>query len=207
MLSPIISLLTLVVTSYLAFEFNNYQRRQQKIKDDEQLQQTTIELFKEWRSVSVLAARKKAWSVKRKWEANKEFRPIFIEAMVMEEDYEGNSDAESVTEAEFRAIYDMFAFYNMLSLYSRNEKNIRNLNYFSYPWWRHFLYEVAIEYDKLKVNYIFDENNKNQKIYRRFKDNISFTYYLKRLDSICGFVGIDEPENDELFEFYKKPFG
>src|SRR5690606_426149 len=50
---PIISVLTLVVTAWIAIEFNDYQKRQ-----------TAIQLFKEFRTQELLTARSKAWEVK-----------------------------------------------------------------------------------------------------------------------------------------------
>jgi hypothetical protein len=194
-IGPIISILTLVITAWIAIKFNDYQIRQQKISDSNELQQTTIELFKEFRSDKLRFARDNAWEVKKKWDADTEgtYRKQYIKSMIKEQEFDDGTI--KIKKDEFKGVYDLFAFYIMLGLYSNNETNIRNLNYFYYEWWRKFLCEIAIEYDKLKKFDISNDTTLDDKTKfskNDFLDNISLTRPLVKLDQICGFDSLEK---------------
>jgi hypothetical protein len=189
-IGPALALLTFSVTVWIAIKFNNYQKVQQENSAKEQLQQTTIDLFKEFRSYNLRRARNLAWEVKKNWEdiSKGTYQVDFIKAFIAETEI--TSGENQTSKEQIKGLYDVFAFYTMLGLYSENETNIRNLNYFYYAWWRKFLYEIATAYDTSKANDISIEpilNDKNNFNKSEFLNNISLQRPLKRLDKICGF--------------------
>jgi len=197
-IGPIISFWTLVITAWIAITFNNYQKKQKAKSDSEELQQTTIDLFKEIRSPEMRKTRDIAREVKKYWDNDKDkksntYQARFIYAMINEEEFK--DDNIKIEQKHYKAVYDLFTFYIMLGLYSNNEKNIKNLNYFYYSWWRRFLHEIATEYDKNKITIISNDPillQKEKFDKNVFLENISLKRPLKKLDLLCGFDNIDE---------------
>ncbi len=202
---PAIAFITMVITAVIAVSFNTYQKRQQQNADEERAEQTAIDLYKELRTYKLMKARSKAWDVKKKWnEKNPEkYRNKFIEAMLKEEPFKGTIDGISydITKDEIQSVYDLISFYTLLSLYKNSGKTIVGLNYFFYPWWRKFLYEIATGRDKLRTENIFKtlEKKSETPLFTRekFIANISYQKGLTELDKICGF-----DELDHFFDFY-----
>ncbi|MEJ7736122.1 MAG: hypothetical protein WKF97_14385 [Chitinophagaceae bacterium] len=182
-IGPIIALLTLCVTGWIAFEFNSYQKRQ-----------TTIQLFKEFRTEELRKSRSKAWEVKANWNDNTKstYRQGFINSMI--EETESCISGTPIDKEQIQAVFDLLAFYTMLSTYKHEGKTIRHLNYFYYAWWRKFLVEVATMYDTER------EKNFNEEIITHkkkgfdskcFLQSIKYVPKLKKLDNICGLTKLD----------------
>lgn len=199
--APLLSLLTLWVTAWIAIEFNNYQKNSQSASEKDRRQQATIDLFKEFRSDRMRNARYGAWKVKIIWDsaADEKFKDEFIRALVGE--IEIGRGTIDIQKDDIRAVYDLFAFYNMLSLYEKNEIHIKNLNYFYYGWWRKFLYEIADKYDKRKSQEISTTApmELDSDFRKEFIHAISFKRTLKQLDKLCGFNDLAED-----FSIYKE---
>lgn len=191
-----ITLLTLVITAWIAIEFNNFQKRQ-----------TTIQLFKEFRTEKIVTHRSKAWEVKKEWDkaGNKVYRNAFIEAMIAEknEDYVVPHKSVKITSEQVRGVYELFAIYSMLSTHTNQRRTMESLNYFYYAWWREFLYEVAEKYDSKREEYVNDIIRQQKTKYAKaFLKNIKFKPKLMELDKICGFHTFTE-ENGTM-GIYKK---
>jgi hypothetical protein len=189
---PIISILTLAVTAWIAIEFNDYQKRQ-----------TAIQLFKEFRTTELLTARNKAWEVKVHWNdlSKTIYKDEFIEALILEKPRTVNGT--EITICQIKGVYDLFAFYTMLSTYKNQSSTLRQLNYFYYSWWRKFLYEVAVKYDSSKIA---DLNSKLKTIKgfnsEVFFNSIKLTPKLNALDEVCGFDKLFE--NESPYNIYVK---
>ncbi|MCX2584354.1 hypothetical protein OQ267_11135 [Pedobacter sp. MR22-3] len=191
-LSPIVGVLSLLISGYIVYKFNKIQHKYQEDKDNGQLQQVTIDLFKEFRSEQMSKARSNAWQMKQKWyeadESSRDrFRKMLVIAMVSEKTV--NNAGICIERQHLRAVNDMISFYTMLSLYSKNSKNITELNYFYYPWWRGFLKELTNECDKKTKECL---NSDEQLAVPNFNkgeyfDNLSHISAFIRLDKICGF--------------------
>ena len=115
-----ISLSTLIVTAWIANEFNNFQKRQM-----------AIQLFKEFRTEKIRTHRSMAREVKKQWErGNEDYRVAFIESMIEENEIHYNS--LKITKEQIQSVYELFAFYSMLSSYKEQKEIIGKLNYFYY---------------------------------------------------------------------------
>jgi hypothetical protein len=184
-IGTLIAFLTMIITTWIAIEFNDFQK-----------QQTTIQLFKEFRA-ELLDARSKAWEVKMKWYDKNEtnYQNSFIDAMIEENYRDKNSE---ITDEQIQSVYDLFAFYSMLSTYNRKKKVMGQLNYFYYDWWRKFLYDVAEKYDSARKDNISDEIEDET-----FMKNISYKLKLQKLDNICGFSTFFDT-NEAPIDIYKK---
>lgn len=176
----IISFLAASISTWLIIEFNSFQKRQ-----------TTIQLFKEFRSQESRKKRRVASRVKRRWEKNKNnYQTLFIEAFISEK------KNVSITKREIQSVYDLFAFYSMLSTYQTQSRIMPQLNYYYYAWWRKFLYEVAKKYDlerEKDINPLI-AMNRGKKEVKAFLTNIKFTPKLEKLDKICGFRAFNDAE-------------
>ncbi len=140
--------------------------------------------------------RHQASVVKELWKKEgDDYRNTFIEALLDEEE-KITPNGQKITTIQTQAIYDLIAFYTMLSLYEKSGKNIRMLNYFYYPWWRNFLYEIIEKRDELRHQGTFEsiENQAETACFNKeqFKVNTSFITTLKRLDNLCGFDKLDK---------------
>lgn len=196
-LGPIIATLSLLVTTYIVYEFNVYQKDKNRKADGEQLQQTTINLFKEFRSPQMAASRSVAWKLKKKWDAesgasnNWRFRKALIEAMVNEKHVVLDDD-NYISNEDLRAVNDIISFYTMLSLYQDNGHNIKALNYFYYPWWRAFLVELCKEVEELTCCCIVQNPALSLQGFDvgDYSDNMKMGNALRALDVICVFKGL-----------------
>ena len=199
-LGPIVGILSLLISGYIVHKFNNIQKKYQEDTDSGQLQQVTINLFKEFRSEQMSKARSNAWVMKKQWygidEASRErFRKFLVVAMVSENIV--HEIGITIERQHLRAVNDMISFFTMLSLYSDNSENIKGLNYFYYPWWRGFLKELTYECDQ-KTRACLNGDSKlsvegfdKEKYFAHLSHNGAF----ERLDIICGF---DKLENFDM---------
>lgn len=190
-IGQIVSILTLIVTSWIALTFNRYQIKQQEATTQRDLQKSTIDLFRELRNENFRKARDVSWEVRKQWDQDipgGAYRTQFIISMLDENPYQ--DDDICITQEHIDAVYELFAFYTMLGVHQKNEDSLKSLNYFYYAWWRKFLYEIATAYDVKKTNKITihpDLRNNPDFDQTAFSRNISLTEPLIKLDIICGF--------------------
>lgn len=146
---------------------------------------TILCLFKEYQEREMLTARKKAWTVKEKWEkGDQEYKENFIRAMVNQD---WNKD-QPIKKEEIRGVYDLLAFFSNLSAYDQAGESIKKLNYFYYSWWRKFLYEIANKYDSKREQNINAPGLEGENYSKEnLLNNIQYTPKLQAFDKICGF--------------------
>lgn len=141
---------------------------------------TILNLFREYQQKEMLKARRKAWNVKEKWEkGDQEYRENFIQALVDQNWNQG----QPIKKEEIRGVYDLLAFFSMLSAYDQAGESIKKVNYFYYTWWRKFLYEIAQKYDSKTEKDIHTLGHKNE----MYSNNMKYTPKLEAFDKICGF--------------------
>jgi len=202
-IGPIIALWTMLLTGWIAFEFNEYQKDKNDHKDRLELQQLTIDLFKEFRSEKGLKTRHTASEMRKLWKGpdSEKFLKVFVKHMVLENGF--TYDGRKISEEQIHSVYDLFAFYNLLSLYPNNNENVRNLNFFYYGFWRSFLYAVAFAYDNERQKRIFQNPNSPKEFRESFVNDIRFANNLRRLDMVCGFdILNDSTDATTIIEFY-----
>lgn len=155
------------------------------VKKSTVLNPTIVSLFEEYQQREMLKARKKAWAVKEKWEkGDQQYREKFIQAMVSQNWVKD----QPIEKEEIRGVYDLLAFFSMLSAYDQAGESIKKMNYFYYSWWRKFLFEVAKKYDTkreqgLNVSGLKEENYSKENSLHEIK----YTPQLQAFDKICGF--------------------
>lgn len=155
-----------------------------------ELQQITIDLFKEWRSPAFREARLTASkNVLKRWQDDA-YREAFCKSFIAVETRENFK----VPEVHIQAVSDIIGFYSILSLYRGNQEDIKNLSYFYYGWWRKLLYDIANYRDKQREAIVESQLNlKNKGILinrREYMNSIKLEPVLKRLDKLCQFTGL-----------------
>ena len=155
-----------------------------------ELQQITIELFKEWRSPAFREARLTASkNVLKRWQ-DKEYREAFCKSFIAVE----TRANFKVPEAHIQAVSDIIGFYSILSLYRGNQEDIKNLSYFYYGWWRKLLYDIAQYRDEQREAIVEPQvslKTKGIQINRKeYMNSIKLVPVLKRLDKLCEFTGV-----------------
>jgi hypothetical protein len=117
---------------------------QQKTSEHERLDRT-IELLQHLRDEKMATARNKAWSARKKWFTDSEYRrrqidhlfPVSLEAAEQSQD-----EAD-----ESAAIFDMLGFYSMLARHPGSNEDLREFGFY-YQWWQGFLRSFVDEYNK-----------------------------------------------------------
>lgn len=183
--STVLTAITLVVTTAIAITFNRFQQKTQ-------IQQITVDLFKEFRSQGMLDARNGASEMRKNWHIQVRDEKVALINEIVTEEY-----SSEVNRKYGRAIYDLFAFYTMLIQYKGQAETLRSLRYFYYGWWRKFLYEYALLYDEVRISHV---KAIDAGAFKRadFIEAISFTRTLRELAKLCGFQDLDSD-----FEIYK----
>lgn len=165
--------LSISITGFISIVITIIQSRESLQRD---IRQSSVDLFKELRNESFINARRRAWLVKEKWYNDKEYKQKLIAYNFSNR---GKNDIEEFNN-DIRVVYQLLEFYLLVSVYEGNESNLKALRYFYYGWWRHFLYDFAIEIEtNSRVNYSVDYRTSY------FKD-ISYIATLKRLDKLCS---------------------
>jgi ABC-type multidrug transport system fused ATPase/permease subunit len=155
-----------------------------------ELQQITIDLFKEWRSQAFREARLTASKhVLKQWH-DVDFRDAFCKSFIAVE----TRNNFKVPEEHIQAVSDIIGFYSILSLYRGNQEDIKNLSYFYYGWWRKLLYDVAFFRDNQRQNIVASTETLKANSVKLDRDNylnsIMLVPVLKRLDKLCEFTGV-----------------
>lgn len=155
-----------------------------------ELQQITIDLFKEWRSQAFREARLTASkNVLKRWH-DAEFREAFCKSFIAVE----TRANFKVPEEHIQAVSDIIGFYSILSLYRGNQEDIKNLSYFYYGWWRKLLYDVAYYRDAQREGIVASQVTLNAQGIRlnrqNYMNSIMLVPVLKRLDKLCEFDGV-----------------
>ena len=161
-----------------------------------ELQQITIELFKEWRSPVFREARLTAAKhVLKKWQ-DEDFRDKFCKSFIA---VEARKNLK-IPEEHIQAVSDIIGFYSVLSLYRGNQEDIKNLSYFYYGWWRKLLYDIAHYRDVQREGIVASsESLKKQGVLlnrKNYMNSIKLVPVLQRLDKLCEFSGV--PANYDL---------
>lgn len=153
------------------------------------VQQNSVELFKELRNQEFLSARRRAWKVKEKWYNEEGYRYNLIIYNFQKISEQTNPELDQ----EIKDVYQLLEFYLLVSQYEGNPAVLKSLRYFYYGWWRPFLYDFAYQIENnSKVN----EQIKNEQ--SSYFEDISYTNTLRRLDQLCGLSKF--PENT-IFHF------
>lgn len=142
-----------------------------------EIQNRTIELFKEFNSNRFKEIRSKAWIIKHKWYNDKNYKNRFLELSY-------NSTlrkADHEIDREISVVYELLEFYLIVSSCEGNESILRGVRYFYYGWWRPFLYDVGSEIEDRRGICPIVTSIKND-----YVDNISYIKNLEKLDKICG---------------------
>lgn len=198
LLVPVIASFSLVITTLIAWQFNNYQMKQST-------QQIIITHFQSFRKKKFFNNRMVAWRVKEKWYNKdlKDYQASFINALICEEEVE--CETYKITRREIYSVYELLAFFAMLSTYKDSAKILRTLNNFYYAWWRKFLLEVAELYENKRFSHI-NQNILQDRIpgfkKKYFLRSIGFTEKLKELDRICGFDSLPLDKDGTPFSIY-----
>ncbi|SHF51582.1 hypothetical protein SAMN05444483_101417 [Salegentibacter echinorum] len=194
-LDELINILVLAssLTAFVSIFFTLEQSRRDRKNE---LQQTTIDLFKELRSERFRNITNNAWDIRQKWSSgDNKFKKKLIKAMFSEKP----NQKLGITADHIQSIYDLVGFYTVLSLYRGNEDFIRDLNYFYYGWWRNFLYDLSEFKDGQRISDLFELNEYNNIEFRQeYIANVSFSTALNRLDNLCGFENVPK-----TLEFHK----
>lgn len=148
-----------------------------------EIEQNSINLFREFRSKDFFEVRKNAWKIKEKWN-NHEYQKELIK--YLKEDAQVKPQNE--LDYEIQTMYDLLEFYCILSHYSGNPESFKKLKYFYYGYWRPLLYSFSNFIDELRKEDISSIIILETDYFK----NISYSTSLNKLDEICGFTKYDK---------------
>lgn len=166
--------LSISITGFVSIIITIIQSRQSLQRD---IQQSSVDLFKELRSEKFIDARRRAWIVKEKWYDEKGYKEKLIKYNFSSRDKVKDEGLDH----DMKVVYQLFEFYLLVSVYEGNEKILKALRYFYYGWWRHFLYDFASE---IEGNTKTNDMLKNPGVH--YLQDISYIATLQRLDILCG---------------------
>lgn len=162
------------ITGFVSIIVTIIQSRKTIQKD---LQQSTIDLFKEFRSEKFKNTRDRVWGLMNNWMQTEGFKQKFIDYNFKQD----NKKVEEELDKDIKALYDMLEFYLILSVYEGNENVLKALRYFYYGWYRHFLYDIAKEIESNRqVNPLLSSYKTS------YLSDLSYVSNLERLDRLCG---------------------
>ncbi len=199
-ISDLINLLLLAITGSTLITILVSSVTENKRRKDS-LQQITIDLFKEWRDKNLHRQRMIiSKEIAPNW-SDEKFREEFCKSFLAIE----KSNNFIISEEQIQAMSDIIGFYTKLSLYRGNEEDIKNLNYFYYPWYRKMFYDIA-EYRDDSRQKVLNKNNfltekENKEIYDEILANLSLAPMLKRIDKLCDFENI--PFDNDIMSFHE----
>lgn len=159
---------------------------QSRKSEKQTIQESTISLYKEFRSENFKLKRSRAWKVLTKW-----FDEVGYKESLLSYHLGNPEEVNQDFNEDINAIHGMLEFYMIISVYSENEESLKALNYFYYGWWRHFLYDYSICVESHRVI-----NPIVSKYAKSYLYDVSYSSHLIKLDKLCGLSHI--PKNTKI---------
>lgn len=174
---------SIAVTGFVSIIFSIIQSRE---SIQHSVDESVIELFRDLRSPEFIESRRRAWIIKEKWfQDDGVYKQKFLDYNFSTRKEKIKKDQKELDE-DIKAVYQLIEFYLLVSSYKGSVRLMKQLRFFYYGWWRHFLYDFAHEIERTTKT-----SPKLQDPKSTYLRDISYTGTLERLDRLCGFQGMD----------------
>jgi|GEM_PF-7077815 len=170
--------ISISITGFLSIIVTIIQTKKSVQRD---IQQTTLHLFKEFNNDLFRDKRSRGWEVMDKWYSEESYKQRFLEYNLGET----ITSKDEELGKDIRAIYTILEFYLVVSVNGTNKDLLKAVRYFYYGWWRHFLYDIGAELEKLRK--VDNELLRSESDYLK---SISYIEHLNKLDKLCGLENI-----------------